>query len=377
MARAENAHDSARVPGGGIMIWVLLGRRAGDNKQMLALARATGLPFETRQLAFNGLSALPNLLLGPSRRSLSPSARPLLAPPWPDIVIASGRRSVPAARWIRAQSRGRVRLVHVGRPWAPLHWFDLVVTTPQYGLPDRPPVLSNLLPLTDANPPAPDFPAWLAALPEPRLGALVGGNSRPLVLDAAVADALADHLLAQARAMGGSLTVATSPRTPPAVAARLAQRLDRAADVASHLHRWSPDAANAAYQQLLHHADRLAVTGDSAAMIADAVMAGRPIEIFPLPARPDLRWRISRGFQAGLRRLPGGQRMLRGLIDIGMIVSVRDLDRYARALQSAGLLSGGGGPAIHGRAELVRSAAAVRRLAPGQDGPHSQEDSAA
>lgn len=64
-------------------LWALLGRRAGDNKQLLALAEASRLPFAVKDLRFNALSALPNWLLGRARWSLTQDLRQLLIEPWP------------------------------------------------------------------------------------------------------------------------------------------------------------------------------------------------------------------------------------------------------------------------------------------------------
>ena len=114
-------------------VWVLLGKWHGDNQQLLAIARALGLPFREVPLRFNALSHVPPAFLGINR--LSWRTDDPLGPPWPRLVLAAGRRSVSAARWIRRQSGGYTRLVNVNRPWAPLSWFDLVITTPQYALP--------------------------------------------------------------------------------------------------------------------------------------------------------------------------------------------------------------------------------------------------
>ncbi|MFD1333337.1 ELM1/GtrOC1 family putative glycosyltransferase, partial [Methylopila musalis] len=168
-------------------VWALLGRRAGDNRQVLTLAEAAGLPFEAKPLRFNPGRALPTLLRRGSLHTLTLESRALVAPPWPDVVIAAGKRSAPIALWIRMASGGRTRLVHVGRPWAPLSWFDRVVTTAQYGLPARANVIRNTLPLAHAPAEAEAIPPALAALPSPRLVLLAGGSSRPLMLDAAEA----------------------------------------------------------------------------------------------------------------------------------------------------------------------------------------------
>ena len=131
--RASAAAPAIAAP----RVWVMMGHKAGDNSQILALAEALGWPFEIKRLTYRPTELLTNLLapltlLGIVRRSRAP-----LAPPWPDLIISAGRRNEPPCRWIQARAGKRVRLVHCGRPWAALENFDLVVTTPQYRLPQR------------------------------------------------------------------------------------------------------------------------------------------------------------------------------------------------------------------------------------------------
>ena len=133
-------------------VWVLLGRAAGGNGQLLALARALGWPFQTRRLVHGPLQRLPNPLLDVSLLGLDRRRSDPLEPPWPDLVLAAGRRSAPVSQWIRARSKGRARLVHLLHAQAPLERFDLVVTLPQYRLPRR----ENVLELVGAlNRPGP------------------------------------------------------------------------------------------------------------------------------------------------------------------------------------------------------------------------------
>lgn len=336
-------------------LWVLLGRRAGDNRQMLALAEATGLPFAVKPLRFNAASALPNWLLRGSRLSLTPAARAELVPPWPRVVIASGRRAVAAARWIRARSGGATRLVQIGRPWAPLSWFDLVITTPQYGLPKRPSVIHNLMPLgaAEAGPaPAASLLQQLAALPAPRIGVLIGGDSRPFVLDGESAGRLAARANALAAQCGGSLLLVTGPRS----SAEATAALRRAASVPARFFAWGD--GEPGYAATLRLADRFLVTGDSASMLAEAAATGRPVEVFPLPERPDLRVRLARR----LRRLLPRSAFER-LVGAGLVTSVRDIAGYAEALRAKGLFDGGPQAAARRAAELAGAAERVRRLA--------------
>src|SRR5690606_33925339 len=127
-----------------------------------------------------------------------------LAPPWPDLLITAGMRNEPVARWVRRQSGGRTRLVHLGRPWADPRDFDLVITTPQYRLPQRPNVLHNDLPLHRVRPGrlAEAVARWgpaLAHLPAPRIAVIVGGSSGPYTLGARAARRLLADAAALAR----------------------------------------------------------------------------------------------------------------------------------------------------------------------------------
>jgi uncharacterized protein len=309
------------------MIWVLLGQRAGDNAQALALgqavAAATGGQVTPKPLDYSALYRAPNLLLGASLRSLRHDRRGAIAPPWPDLVIGVGRRSVPVARWIKAQSAGLAKLVQIGRPRAPLDWFDLVVTTPQYHLPEAPNVLNIMLP--PLAPPALD-PAererWrntFSALPRPWIGVLVGGARAPYRFDASAARQLAQQADTVAARLGGSLLVTTSPRTGAAQTRALLEAISQPA----HRNPWSQGADNA-HLAILALADRFIVTGDSVSMLAEACLTGKAVAIHEIPRHgPYPAWSGARGFgrrlaRAGLASPPRDpQAVVRRLVDGG------------------------------------------------------------
>src|SRR5687767_593864 len=194
-----------------------------------------------------------------------------LEPPWPDLVIGVGRRSVPVARWIKEQSVGRTKLVQLGRPRAPLRWFDFVVTTPQYALPRLPNVVEAPLPYIGQLTTPPELDEWRTRwqhLPRPLTALLIGGSKYPYVLDAASAETLARNALASISS--GTLIAVTSPRTGRAANVAL-----KAVIATPHeVHIWRPQVPNP-YRSLMHLADRFIVTEDSISMIAEAAATGR------------------------------------------------------------------------------------------------------
>src|SRR5262245_33065928 len=161
-------------------IWVLAGDKTGDNAQCMTLAAALGWPTEVKHLRYHEVSrGLVKRTQKPRFLLDSDNSSPL-EPPWPDLVIGAGRRSVGIALDVRRRAGAATRLVQLGRPGVDLTTFDLVVTTPQYRLPARANVLHLALPLHSIdheawNSAANEWAPRFAALPTPRIALLVGG----------------------------------------------------------------------------------------------------------------------------------------------------------------------------------------------------------
>lgn len=298
---------SARHP----LIWVLLGHRRGDNNQLLALAEGLGLPFETRGLAYRKLwplllklfPTLPLLLTGDTRRKLQP--------PWPDLVIGIGRRSVAVSRWIRNASGGRTKIVRLGSPRAEPRLFDLVITTPQYPVKSESNVLT--LPVSmgryrKAPKPTAEESEWLQALPRPHLLVSVGGQTRYWAQRAEALTNAVKKLAAGAQAARGSLIIATSPRTPPQTVSAIAN-CGASCEII--------DDGRVRYPVLLVDADEHYVTADSVSMISEAVLTGKPVGLIPVELDEE------------------GQRALG---KDGFSSSKRDIRRFWAELQSKGVV---------------------------------------
>lgn len=290
-------------------IWVLLGHRKGDNNQLLALAQALKLPFETRTIRYNVLRRLPKEILGKKLVSVLPEARDWLQPPWPDLILGVGHRSVPVGRFIRDANRGRTKVVQLGNPRIHPRNFDLVITTPQYGVEDSPNVVR--LPFAMNNPHPPERPtdeeqAFLDALPRPHRLFVIGGPNKNLFISSGDAARSMKILIQRSEKDGGTAIAIGSPRTPKDVSDAIA----RAVSGTPH-HFVSGRVPR--YRTLLNEADEIYVTADSVSMLSEAVLTGKPVGMVPVrtnrrgrtlnlaadlrlkkPPRPDLRavWSI-------------------------------------------------------------------------------------
>ena len=270
------------------IVWVLAGRKAGDNTQLQALAKALGWPFEVKRIYNRTCELLTNRLLGVTLAGIDRRRSDTLAAPWPDLVLTAGRRNEPVARWICRQSEGQTRLVHVGRPWAPLDSFDLIVTTSQYNLPDHPNVLTVDLPLHEVTRAAldaerPDWVRRFGNFSRPWWVVLLGGDSGPFVFTPAKANRLACWLNARVGEAGGSVLVSDSARTPENTYSTFLDALK----VPVRAYHWG-SGENNPYRGYLAVADYLVVTGESMSMLAEAAAALRPLYIFDLSDESDV-----------------------------------------------------------------------------------------
>lgn len=341
-------------------IWVLLGKRRGDNQQLLAIAEALQLPFRTITQRFNWGAKIHPALRGASHLGWD-THEPLEAP-WPRIVLGAGRRSVPMARWIRRRSGGYTKLVYVNRPWAPLSWFDLIITTPQYALPARPNVLSNLMPFLPPqadSPPKHWEPASAAVMPRPWTAVLIGGPSQPYVYSDDAARAMAATINKQVAATGGSAWVLDSPRTPPHIMPLLRQSLN----VPSQLVHWRGEGRHA-YPALLASADRFIVTEDSASMTTEALLTDKPVSLLELPIQPNWKRRLASKWRVAAERAPESRtaQLFETAIGLGLLTAVRDLRLLHGALRHAGLFGGSNCPTAWAERERQATLAHITRL---------------
>lgn len=310
----------------------MLGHKVGDNGQVLALAEGLGWPYEVKHLVYKKTELVTNLLAGPTLRGLVVERSSPLEPPWPDLVISAGRRNEPLVRWIQREAGGpgKVRLVHVGRPWARHECFDLIVTTPQYRLPEKPNILHNEAPLhrvtaarlAEARR---RFADRFAHLPRPRIAVILGGNAGPYSLDRENGAVLGWYAAERAREAGGSLLVTSSARTPE----KAVDALEAELDVPAFLYRFRRDDPDNPYLGILAWADELIVTCDSMSMLAEAIATGKPVFIFDLargrgshrpPVPPAVRRRTLLERLADLRLQPIVYRL-------GMLVGPKRLTR--------------------------------------------------
>ncbi|WP_235830255.1 mitochondrial fission ELM1 family protein [Algihabitans albus] len=273
-------------PGGTASCWVVTDGRSGIEVQARGLAEELGTrPVMKRLTARKPWVWLPpRFWINPLNCVAVREGGPL-TPPWPDIVISTGRRAAAVSAGIRAAARAggaRTFAIHIQRPYQPLDRFDLVIV-PRHDRLEGPNVLATFGALGRVTPDrlaaAKDALApELGSLPHPRIAVAVGGTNKVFKMGVPEAEALAGRLRQAQRQTGGSLLVTVSRRTGPAVIETLRRALN---DLPGRLDDGS--GAQNPYFAFLGTADAVVVTCDSVNMACEAAATGKPLHVFDLP----------------------------------------------------------------------------------------------
>ena len=258
-------------------IWGLVDDRTGHTGQVLGVIAQLGVPYLLKRLEYNGLAALPSFILGASLAGIDKQQSAPLAAPFPPLVIAAGRRTVPALRYIKKHSP-TTRTVYLMWPEV-TDGIDLIAAPAHDKVGERSNVITTLAPLhavtTEAL--AAARTAWtpqFAHLPRPHIALNIGGDTK----QGQYSRSDWSDLLRRAMALAGrgSLLITTSRRTPAQALATMAPLL---ANMPHLMHQWDKDKDNP-YLGLLACADGIIVTGDSLSMCAEACVADKPVFIY-------------------------------------------------------------------------------------------------
>jgi len=199
-----------------------------------------------------------------------------LLPPWPDLLIASGRKSIAASRYVKKQSGGKTFTVQIQDPKTNPNQFDLV-TVPFHdnlrgdnvivtdGAPNR--ITPEKLEQAKEK-----FSPLFSPLQPPRVAVLIGGNSNTHKMTSPITCDMIDNL----KKLNASLMITASRRTGEENLKLIQQELS-----INNNFIWNNEGENP-YWGILAWADYIIVTSDSVSMLSDAATTGKPTYVIDL-----------------------------------------------------------------------------------------------
>jgi uncharacterized protein len=274
-------------------VWLLSDGKAGHETPLTGVAEALGARFELRRVGSRAVFAAlaPFGPIDPRHRG----GKGPLAGPYPDICMASGRRTVPYLRALKALSPGTF-CVYFKDPRTRRSGADVLVVMEHDDLQGPNILTTKTAPhrlsqavLRDARA---DPNPTLAALATPRVAVLIGGDSRHHRFSEANIRALMGHLKTLHRG-GASLMITVSRRTPLTL-----QDQVFALRSLNNVEVWDGRDPNP-LAQYLALADAVIVTADSINMVGEAAATGQPVHLF----HPTGSHAKFDAFQAGLAKI--------------------------------------------------------------------------
>lgn len=270
------------------LIWILADDRAGNVNQVLGVAEQMAVPFEIKNIVYNKMADLPNIMRGFSLLGVDIKKSSVLSSPFPDIIIGAGRKTAPIASYIKKITKGKTKIVQIMWPDFPNKQFDMIVL-PQHdgidaneriintvGSPNR--INRHMLDKTKEK--------WLerfSHLDSPYVALLVGGDTKKGKFTLNHAYELANKINNFFQDKKGSLLITNSRRTNP----ECAEILKKEIKVKYHYHDFNSGEENP-YFGYLAIADVIIASGDSISMCSEACSSGKPVFIFaPDSLTPD------------------------------------------------------------------------------------------
>lgn len=244
----------------------------GTLNQCLGVVEALDIPYEIKEIELNQPWKTLSPYIGFEHET---SFIPFLKKPWPDLIIAGGRKAIAACRYIKKQNPD-VFCVFLQNPRTSFQIFDLIAA-PEHDRLTGPHIIQTTGAVNRITPDKLaqcDISAF-ETLPRPRVAVLLGGHSKTHRLT----DHVINKLIEQLQALKASYMITPSRRTPPEFVQKLQQ-----AELNAFI--WDGLGENP-YLSMLAAADYILVTGDSVSMLSDAGTTGKPVYIIALEGGSD------------------------------------------------------------------------------------------
>tara|TARA_Y100001936_G_scaffold226262_1_gene245483 strand:+ start:6935 stop:7849 length:915 start_codon:yes stop_codon:yes gene_type:complete len=295
--------------------------------QCVGLAEKLGLNPELKRIAprFPWSILPPQFWIAPL--SAAGDAGDQLAPPWPDILIATGRQTVAPALGIK-KANAATFAIQLQNPTFGRNRFDLVIVPKHDQIAGENVVqTSGALHgvtqdrLKEAHS---EYAQQYGSLPRPVIGVLIGGTNKTFHFTENDAERLSAMLCKMAEESGGSLAITPSRRSGDENIQIIKNNLS-----GQNFDLWN-GSGNNPYFGILAHADAFVVTGDSVNMVSEAIATEKPVYVYQLTGGSAKFSRFHDEMESA-----GKTRPFTGQVEIWESTGTNDMTIAAKAVKQA------------------------------------------
>lgn len=262
--------------------WVITDGSAGMENQALGLAQGLAERVEIKRIKLRQpwLALAPFLRIGLTHCLADSSDA--LSPPWPDLIVSCGRRSILPTLMVKKLSKGRTKSIYLQNPKIASSNFDVVVCPAHDNLTG-----GNVLQMigaphhitqSDLENGRQQFSSVFGQFSTPRVGVFIGGPNRAYTFDDEVIASIVAELQAFQKQSQISLLITPSRRTPESAKRYLVDSFSNNPSV----YVWDFQGSNP-YFGILATADAFVVTCDSVSMVSELCSTDKPVYVIDLP----------------------------------------------------------------------------------------------
>ena len=254
-------------------LWIITEGLIGTENPCKGVAQALGIETQIMRIGLNEpwRTLCPYLPFENHKSFTSP-----LSPPWPELLLTNGRKSLAAARYIKKKSNGKTITVHLQDPRIKAPFLDLIAAPAHDQVAHKNAIETlatpNLITQELLESAQSDFPE-LGNMPAPKVAVLIGGKSKAYNFP----QAYVEKLIKQLTGLNASLMVTCSRRTGKDNTTLIHNAL-----LGANNFIWDGKNKNP-YHAMLSWADYILVTADSTSMISESCTTGKPVFMIDLP----------------------------------------------------------------------------------------------
>lgn len=262
--------------------WIIIDDKTGNANQAKAIVKALKCEYQVKNICYNFLSFLPNRLKFNSLIGVDLLHSDKINPPFPDIIISSGRKTAAVNGYIKSKNPG-VFSVHIMNPNLNFDIFDLVCL-PEHdnysGKKDN--VISTIgapcyLDKYEIEKAGKILDEKFKNLPKPFICLMIGGKTKYGKYSDEEIIWLLKKAQELAKSVNGTLLITTSRRSDKSVADLILNEIK----ISYYLYDWhsSKDQYNP-YLGFLALSDYFIITGDSISICSEVLSTGKPVYIY-------------------------------------------------------------------------------------------------
>ncbi|CAB1274990.1 mitochondrial fission ELM1 family protein [Candidatus Nitrosacidococcus tergens] len=271
--------------------WVITDGKIGMENQARGLAEAMNILYVVKQayLCFPWSHLSPFVRLG-KRYCLKNKTKLEFIPPWPNLIIACGRKSILPALMVKEECKAKI--IYLQSPVINTKHFDLVIAPTHDSRTTGKNVLYSIgaphqvteQKLAQARN---HFAHLFSKYPQPRLGILLGGDNKAYHLDQNTIKKLIQELKILIAYQSLSVFITPSRRTDSKIIQLLKNVFK---EFNSKIYIWDAEKEENPYFGILAWSDFLLVSCESVSMISEACATHCPVYLLNLPGRGDKKF---------------------------------------------------------------------------------------